>query len=197
MEVIQKKGHTIVSPAAIKAFLDEERRLLAIQSPEGTKLREGNRLGLVMSARATDPAESFKGATDAGQTTVCAAILINGGGAVMALVLLGVVMSRTGIPMLGLAGIAAVLAAFSLGVRAAASAFLNRYQSQDAYCDVYSWAASGERPREEQYKRRRMAEEFRDKALADCASAFRRFIVGVWIAFWVLIYLAYALQEVL
>ncbi len=193
LEVIKNKGHTVISPAALEAFISKEKDLITTPSLGERQLREENKRELVLSARATDPAESYKAAIEAGQTTINIAILVNGGAAVAVLAFLGNVLSRPGAPTLGLVGIAVVLYAFALGVRAAALASFNRYHSQDAFTDVLIWAATGDRSRDERDSRRQVAEEFRDKAVEHCFKAFRSFVFAVGIAFGVLVYWSIAM----
>ncbi|MGX6564755.1 hypothetical protein [Cupriavidus necator] len=185
---VADNGHTIISPAALRAFLAEEEPLVTnLPWPDEAEHREKNRNKLILSATAPDPGESYKAAIEAGQTAINVAILLNGGAAVAFLAFLGSILSRSPLPNFG--AMIFPLFIFACGALTAARASFQRYCSQDVFTDVHIWASTGERSRGERDERRRIAREFQEKAVSNCRDSLRLFFGGlvmgiVALSFW-------------
>ncbi|WP_367395288.1 hypothetical protein [Cupriavidus sp. Agwp_2] len=70
LQVMSDSGRTAISPTGIRTFLAEERGLITSVTAQEAQLREQNRKNLILTAEATDPADSYRAAIEAAQTAI-------------------------------------------------------------------------------------------------------------------------------
>nr|BDD47823.1 hypothetical protein 10 [Gammaproteobacteria bacterium] len=175
---LEKKGHSAVQVAGLRAYLDVVERDAENSKEHINREHEG--MLARYSAQVQQALEMFKAILETGKTALNSIVLINGGAVVALLGVMSAVAASDSGKKLA-ANLAAALLLFGFGVLCGAVGFASRYFSQVFYAESYRERISGtdEAAAKRTSSREWYGHRFRDLAIVIGISGYILFGVAV------------------